>query len=113
MSRFAKIGLQVFTYTDSHTLVLANAASLVQMNKATANTLTIPPHSDVPFPYGPDEATQLLVVSIGAGLTTLVPGTGVTILSKDGNLVLTGQYSTASLIKTGLNTWLLAGDVTA
>jgi hypothetical protein len=48
---------------------------------------------------------------MGVGLTTIVPGTGVTILSPL-TLTLAGVYATASLHKRGTNEWCLDGNIT-
>lgn len=93
--------------TASYTLVLADAGKAVAMNVATANTLTVPPNSSVAFPIG----TVLEVFQLGAGLTTVTAGAGVTIDSPGGVLALGGQYATASLRKRGTNEWVLAGDL--
>ena len=93
----------------TYTLVLADAGKLVEMNNASANTLTVPPNSSVAFPVG----TQILVIQTGAGQTTLAAGAGVTINSKDGNLKLSAQWCAATLIKRATDSWVLAGDLTA
>lgn len=95
--------------TDSYTLVIGDKNKLVEMNKATANNLTVPPNSDVAFETG----TQILISQYGAGQTTVVAGTGVTIRSASGNLKLTGQYSGATLVKIAENEWYLFGDITS
>jgi len=92
-----------------YTLVLADAGTLVEMSNASANTLTIPPDSSVAFPNG----TQILVVQAGAGQTTLVAGSGVTIRSKDGNLKLSAQWCGVTLIKRNTDNWLAIGDLSA
>jgi hypothetical protein len=101
--------LTIFTYTASHTLVLANRAGLIRMNVASANTLTVPPNSSVAFPVG----TQIIVSQAGAGQTTVVAGSGVTINSSAGKLKFYGQYSGVTLAKTATDTWLLMGDIVA
>jgi hypothetical protein len=95
------------TQTDSYTLVLGDAGKCVEMNKATANNLTVPLNSSVAFPIG----TVLEVFQVGAGQTTIVATGGVTISSSGSKLKLTGQYSGASLRKTGTDTWALVGDI--
>jgi len=47
----------------------------------------------------------------GAGQTTVVAGSGVTVRSSGGKLNLSGQYSGASLIKIGSDEWYLFGDI--
>jgi hypothetical protein len=94
---------------SSYTLVLADAGKIVEMNVGSANNLTVPPNASVAFPVG----TQLLVLQTGAGQTTLVAGSGVTINSKDGDLKLSAQWSAASLVKRATDTWVAVGDLTS
>lgn len=102
--------LTINAQTDSYTLVLADAGKLVQMNKATANTLTVPKNSSVAFPTG----TTILCGQIGAGLTTVSPVDGdVTINSRGAALKSGGQYAQWSFVKTATDTWVMSGDITA
>jgi hypothetical protein len=95
------------TQTDSYTLVLTDAGKIIVMNRATANTLTVPPNSSVAFGTN----TRIDLLQYGAGQTTVAAGAGVTIYSSGSKLKLTGQYSGASLWKQGTNTWVLIGDI--
>lgn len=95
--------------TTAYTLVIGDAGKLVTMSNAAANTLTVPPNSSVAFPTG----TRIDVLQKGAGQTTLVAGSGVTINSKGSALKLSAQYAGASLIKYGTDTWFAVGDLTA
>ena len=95
--------------TASYTLAVTDGNKLVEMGVGTANNLTVPPNSSVAFPVG----TQILVVQTGAGQTTLVAGSGVTINSKDGNLKLSAQWCAATLIKRATDTWVAIGDLSA
>jgi hypothetical protein len=92
----------------SYTLVLADVSRVVEMSAATANNLTIPLNSSVPFPI----VTQILVTQYGTGQTSIVAAGGVTIRSTGGKLKLSGQYSVASLVKVDTNEWYLYGDIT-
>ena len=94
--------------TDSYTLVLGDANKVVEMNKATANNLTVPPNSSVAFPVN----TVLEVMQYGAGQTTLVEGSGVTIRSSGGKKKLAAQYASASLRKIATDEWHLSGELT-
>ena len=102
------------TYTASHALILAdsstisNSSPIVEMNVATANTLTVPPNSSVEFVIG----SKIDAVQIGAGQTTITPGSGVTIYGTPG-LKLRAQYSGVTLIKKAINTWYALGDLSA
>lgn len=104
---FCTTGLN--TQTGSYTLVLTDDSRLVLMNVGTANDLTVPPNSSVAFEIG----TSILFAQIGAGQTTFLAGPGVTINSNGSANKLSAQYSMATLIKIGTDTWLLSGDITA
>ena len=95
--------------TASYTLVIGDAGKTVTMTNASANNLTVPPNSSVAFPVN----TRIDIIQYGAGQTTVVAGSGVTIYSSGSKLKLTGQYSGASLWKKATDTWVLVGDITA
>lgn len=97
------------TQTGSYTLVLADQGKLVEMNVASANDLTVPPNASVAFPIN----TRIDIVQYGAGTTTIVPGSGVTIRSEGGALDMAAQYTAASLYKRGTNEWVLVGAISA
>jgi len=93
--------------TASYTLVLGDADKLVEINNASANNLTIPLNSSVAFATG----TQILLAQYGAGQTTIVATSGVTVRSNGAKLKLNAQYSGATLIKIDTNEWYLFGDI--
>ena len=93
--------------TASYTLVLSDADKLVETNVASANNLTVPLNSSVAFSTG----TQILLAQYGAGQTTIVATSGVTIRSNGAKLKLNAQYSGATLIKIAENEWYLFGDI--
>ena len=84
------IDLTLARKTDSYTLVAADNGQVVEMNKATANTLTVP--SGV-FTAG----QQVLITQYGAGQTTIA-GSGVTLRSDGGKLKINSQYSMATIL---------------
>jgi hypothetical protein len=92
----------------SYTLVLADLNRLVEMEDGSANNLTIPPNSSVAFPIG----GIIYISQLGAGQTTVVPGSGVTLRSAGGKTKLSVQYSMGRLIKRGTDEWYLSGDIT-
>jgi hypothetical protein len=94
--------------TASYTLVLGDAQKIVEMNVATANTLTIPTNASVAFPVG----TSILVVQTGAGQTTIAGAAGVTVNSYLG-LKIAGQWAAATLVKRATNTWVAVGALVA
>jgi hypothetical protein len=95
--------------TASYTLVDADRSKMVEMNVATANNLTIPLDSSVAFAIG----TQIEVAQYGAGQTTIVATSGVTIRSASGNLKIANQYVAVSLLKIGTNEWYCFGNLSA
>jgi hypothetical protein len=101
--------ISVDTKTASYTLAVADAGKVIEMNVASANNLTVPLNSSVAIPIG----TTIDIVQYGAGQTTLVPTSGVTIRSKEGALKLTGQYSAVSLYKRGTDEWVAIGDLSS
>jgi hypothetical protein len=103
-SRLVAINAQ----TASYTLVLSDVRKLVEVSNASANNLTVPPNSSVAFPVG----TVIDVLQTGAGQTTIVAGSGVTVNSAIG-LKLRAQWSAVTLIKRATNTWVAIGDLSA
>jgi WD40 repeat protein len=92
---------------EVYTLVLTDASKLITMTYATANTLIVPPNSEVAFAIG----TQIYINQNGAGVTTIVGGQGVTIANASDLQSLLDQYSSVTLIKQATNTWIIAGDL--
>jgi hypothetical protein len=93
----------------SYTLVATDAGDLVTLTNASAITLTVPTNASVPFATG----TQITITRAGSGSLTVVGDTGVTVNSADNFLKLRAQWSSATLIKTGTNSWILIGDISA
>lgn len=99
---------QETVYTASMTLALADAGRVVGMNVASANTVTVPTNAAVPFPIG----TVIELFERGAGQTSIVAASGVTLLASGGRLKLANQYAVAGLRKSGTNEWVVSGDLT-
>lgn len=87
--------------TDNYTLVLSDQSKIVEVSKASAVNLTVPPNSSVAFPTG----TIIWVKQTGAGALTIVQGSGVTVTGSSGSLNSAGQNVVMSLRKTGTDTW--------
>ena len=90
--------------TASYTLVASDADKLVEMNVGSANNLTVPAST---FSAG----TQILLAQYGAGQTTIVAGSGMTIRSNGGKLKLSAQYSGATLVFISATESYLFGDI--
>ena len=93
----------------TYTLVLADAATkLVTLSNAGSIALTVPLNSSVAFPVG----CTITLTQFGVGQVTVAGAVGVTVNGTPG-LKLRTQYSTATLIQTATDIWLLAGDISA
>lgn len=98
--------ISINTQTDNYTLVLSDDDKLIDMNKATAVTLTVPTNASVAFPIG----TTIALRQKGAGKVTITPAGGVTIDSQYG-LITTGQHAMASILKVDTDTWVAVGSL--
>ena len=94
----------------TYTFVAGDAGYLVSGSNAAAITWTVPPNSSVAFTVN---QTVINLAQLGAGQISIAAGVGVTIRSSGSKLKLTGQYSTAALVKIGTDEWLLFGDIAA
>jgi hypothetical protein len=90
----------------TYTSVLDDNGKIVEMNNASANTLTVPLNSSVAYPVG----AQINILQTGTGQTTVAATGGVTINATPG-LKLRAQWSSATLIKRATDTWVLIGDL--
>ena len=90
-----------------YTLVITDMGKVVERDNGSANTLTIPPNADVAFPIG----AIIEVVQMGAGQTTLTPGSGVTLRSRGAAYKIPGQYGVAGIRKRATNEWVAFGDL--
>lgn len=93
--------------SGSYTLVLADRYKTLYMTSGSANALTVPPNSSVAFPIG----TRIPGWTTGAGTTTITPGAGVTLNSRDAALTSAGQHAAWVLEKTATDTWEVGGDL--
>jgi hypothetical protein len=92
----------------TYTLTLDDFNKSIEMNNASASTLTVPPNASVALAIG----TTIKVTQLGAGQVTLTPGIGVTFRSRGAAYKLYGQYASATLRKRATNEWVISGDVT-
>lgn len=91
----------------TYTLVAADLGKLVTLSNASSITLTVPPSV---FATG----NIINIQQIGAGQVTLAQGAGVTITSTGATASapkLKKQYSAASILCTGSNTFTVIGDL--
>ena len=89
----------------TYTPVLADNGKLVTLSNASAITLTVPLNASVAYATG----AQINIQAIGAGQVTVVGDTGVTV-NGTGTKLRT-QWSAATLVKLGTDSWTLIGDL--
>lgn len=76
---------------------------IIGRSNAAAQTVTVPP--------GLAGTEPVTFVVTGAGALTFTPGTGVTINSAGGSLVVSTQYASVTLIPQGADSYLLIGGL--
>lgn len=106
LSGYATKNITLDRKTASYTLVANDNGKLIEMNVASANTLTI---NASLFSAG----NQILISQYGAGQTTITAGAGVTLRSSGGKLKTSAQYSLVTIIAISSTEFYIAGDLTA
>ena len=106
LSGYATKNITLDRKTASYTLVAGDNGKMIEMNVATANTLTI--NSSL-FSAG----NQILISQYGAGQTTITAGAGVTLRSSGGKLKTSAQYALVTIIAISSTEFYIAGDLTA
>ena len=107
----ATIGTSIINLTlnaqtgTTYTPVLTDNGKLVTLSNASAITLTVPTNASVAYATG----AQINIQAIGAGQVTVVGDTGVTVNGTGTKLRV--QWSAATLVKMGTDSWTLIGDL--
>ena len=89
----------------TYTLVADDKNKLVTLSNASPITLTVPTNASVPYATG----SQIHIQQLGAGQVTVAGDSGVTVTGT--GTKLRAQYSAATLIKTGTDSWTMLGDI--
>jgi hypothetical protein len=100
------VGVNTQTGT-TYTLVIGDKGKVVEMNNGSSNTCKVPPNSSVAFPVG----SRLAVTRYGAGSTTIVAGSGVTLRSSGSGLAIDAQYGVVEIYKRATDEWVVYGDI--
>ena len=98
------------TKTADYNLGLADAGQTLLIDSTSDRTVTVPLNSSVAYATG----AIINVQQIGAGQVTIQGASGVTITSTGATAtapVTRAQYSAASIIKTGTDSWTVIGDI--
>lgn len=109
-SALGQLTLNAQTGTTYTFVLTDNRNKLVTASNAAAQTYTIPLNSSVAFPTG----SMINIIQIGAGQVTIQGASGVTVASTGATSTapkLRVQYSAATLIKVGTDSWYVIGDI--
>jgi hypothetical protein len=90
--------------TSNYTLVAGDNGKVIEMNVASANTLTV---NASLFSAG----NQIVIAQYGAGQTSFVAGAGMTLRSDGGKLKIGTQFSLATLIFISATEAYLTGNL--
>jgi len=93
--------------TSSYTLTLSDKNKMVEIDSASANTITVPKNVSEAFPIG----SSITILQVGAGQTTVVPFSELVTLNYTPGNKLRAQWSSATLVKRAQDTWVLIGDL--
>jgi hypothetical protein len=105
-----KMSLNTQTGT-AYTLALTDYSSalMVEMNNASANTVTIPTNATVAFPVG----ATIPIRQYGAGQTTIVAASGVTLRNAHATSKIAAQYGSVCLHQRATDEWVIEGYLAA
>lgn len=93
----------------TYTLVLNDEKKVVFMDNASANTVTIPTNAAVAFSVG----AKISILQEGAGVTTIQGDTGVTLNGVSaGSVAINNQYQAVTIMKRATDSWVAVGDYT-
>lgn len=97
-------------YTSSANSTVDDIDKLIVLNSGSAINYTILQDSDMarPIPLW----NSFVFLQLGAGLATVVAGSGATVNATAGaaGLAAAGQYAWFGVMKTGANTWVAIGN---
>ena len=109
-SALGQLTLNAQTGTTYTFVLTDNRNKLVTASNASAQTYTIPTNASVAFPTG----STINIIAIGAGQVTIQGASGVTVASTGATSSapkLRAQFSAATLIKVGTDSWYVVGDI--
>lgn len=97
--------------SNNYTLVVGDLGKLVELGPTSANmTVTVPTDATAAF----TEGDRIDIMQVTSGYTITVQGAaGVTLNAEGSKFKLKGQWAAATLVKRGVNTWVLIGNLIA
>lgn len=95
--------------TTPYVLQIDDRGTIVEMNLAGANQVSVPTNASVAFPVG----TVIAVYQMGAGTTTVAAVTpGTTTIRNSSSATTRVQFTQVYLRKRAADEWVLSGDLT-
>jgi len=95
--------------TTPYVLQIDDRGTIVEMNLAGANQVSVPTNASVAFPLG----TVIAVYQMGAGTTTVAAVTpGTTTIRNPSSATTRVQFAQVYLRKRATDEWVLSGDLT-
>jgi hypothetical protein len=95
--------------TADYTLdTLAHQDNIIEMNSTSPTTFTIPTNAALAWPIG----ASMDILQTNTGEVTIAASGGVTLNRTPGNKLRT-QWSSATILKRGTDSWILYGDLKA
>lgn len=103
------INLAFNSQTAAYTLVLSDNGKMVEVDSVDTRNIFVPKNSLVAFAIG----AQIHINQVNVGQVVIVPVDGDVTINATPGLKLRTQWSSATLIKRGTNSWILVGDLSA
>jgi len=96
-------------FSDTYNLIATDEGTVIEVNRADPNDVVIPLDSTLDFPVG----TQIVILQTGPGQTTIAKEDPSVTINATPGLKLRDQWSSATLIKRGFDSWVVIGDLVA
>lgn len=96
------------TALTSYSFVITDNQKIVIGTSASTQTFTVPTNASVAFPTG----TRIDVIRGGTGKVRIIPQNGTVIINSINSMqYIASQWGAVTLLKTGLNTWIMIGNL--
>lgn len=102
------ININYLSVTDKYNLILSDVNYVLAMSHSSSASIYVPSYASASIGTG----SQVMIVNWSGVTLSVAAGPGATLLSADSSTRIRTRYSAATLIKMGLDTWLLTGDIT-
>jgi hypothetical protein len=98
---------EILPKSESYTLEIEDINAIVEMDSSENTSVIIPKNEEVDFPV----KTEIHVLRVGTGEVLIEPVDSDVSVAGTPGLKLRDQWSMATLIKRGTNSWVVIGDL--